>query len=81
MSLYSLCCYVLILECFEKFKCLFQLTVFIRNNKIEYIYFIGGNKHKMSFFKELKKNNDCIVSKKLNELLTEFSINNCKQIL
>ena len=53
----------------------------ILKNKIERIYFIGGDKHKLSFFEELKKNNDCIVSKKLNKLLTEFSINNCKEIL
>ena len=53
----------------------------ILKNKIKYIYFIGGDKHKMNFFEELKKNNDCIVSKKFNELLTEFGINNCKEIL
>lgn len=50
----------------------------IRDNKIQYLYFIGKNKHDMSFFKELSDKNDCIVSKRLHKLLVEFNINNCK---
>jgi hypothetical protein len=50
----------------------------IRNNKIQYLYFIGKNKHDMPFFKELSNKNDCIVSSRLNKLLVEFNINNCK---
>ena len=53
----------------------------IINNKIKYIYFIGKNKHTMDFFLEFKNKNDCVVSKKLNELLIEFDINKCNQIL
>ena len=53
----------------------------INNNKIEYIYFIGKNKHKRDFFVEFKINNECLVSKKINELLIEFNIKNCKKIL
>ena len=53
----------------------------IKNNKIKYIYFIGKNKHTMIFFNQLAFENDCIVSKNINELLTEFNINKCDKIL
>ena len=53
----------------------------IINNKIKYIYFIGINKHTMDFFLEFKSKNDCVISKKLNDLLIEFDINKCNQIL
>jgi len=45
------------------------------------MYFIGKNKHSMSFFQEFISNNECIVSKKINELLVELNINKCKQLL
>ena len=53
----------------------------IKKNKIKYIYFIGKYKHKMDFFNEIVYENECIISKKINELLVEFDINECKQIL
>jgi len=53
----------------------------ILNSKIEYIYFIGTKKNKIDFFQEFKQNNKCVVSQKINELLFEYNINNCKQIL
>ena len=49
--------------------------------KLKYIFFIGGNKHKMDFFQEFIYDNQCVVSRKINELLIEFDINNCEQIL
>ena len=48
----------------------------IINNKISYIYAIGKNKE--VFFLDLIDDNDCIISKKLNELLIEFEIKKCK---
>ena len=53
----------------------------ILNSKIEYIYFIGIKKNKIDFFQEFKQNNECVVSQKINEILFEYNINNCKQIL
>jgi len=53
----------------------------INDNQIKYMYFIGKNKHSMSFFQEFISNNECIVSKKINELLVELNINKCKQLL
>ena len=53
----------------------------VKNNKIKYIYFIGKNKHTMNFFNELIYENECVISKKINELLTEFNVSECEQIL
>ena len=53
----------------------------IKYNKIRYIYFIGKNKHTMNFFSELIYENECVISKKINELLTEFNVSRCEQIL
>jgi len=53
----------------------------IKINKIKHIYFIGKHKHKMNFFVELINKNECIVLKEINELLIDFDINDCKQIL
>ena len=53
----------------------------IKINKIKYMYFIGKEKHTMNFFDELTFHNKCIVSKNINELLTEFNLNQCDKIL
>ena len=53
----------------------------IKINKIKYMYFIGNEKHTMNFFDEFIFRNKCIVSKKINELLIEFSLNKCDKIL
>ena len=53
----------------------------IKINKIKYMYFIGKEKHNMNFFDELTFQNNCIVSKSINELLTEFNLNQCDEIL
>ena len=53
----------------------------VKNNKIKYIYFIGKNKHTMNFFSELIYENECVIFKKINELLTEFNVSRCEQIL
>jgi len=53
----------------------------IESNKIKYMYFIGNEKHNMNFFNELILENKCIVFKNVNELLTEFNLNNCDKIL
>ena len=45
------------------------------------MYFVGKRKHTMNFFDELAFQNKCIVSKNINELLTEFSLNQCDKIL
>ena len=50
----------------------------IKKNKIKHLFFIGKNKSKMYFFKELINENKCIVSNQLNELLFEFDISKCK---
>ena len=64
---------------YNEYKDFFLNKILI--NEIEYIFFIGDNKSKIDFFKELRQNNDCIISKKINELLIEFNINKCKKIL
>jgi len=53
----------------------------LKLNDIKYIYFIGQNKHTMYFFNELIQKNECILSQRINELLVEFDINKCGQIL
>ena len=53
----------------------------IKNNKIKYIFFIGKQKHKMSFFRELSNENQCIIYKKKNELLIEFNLSMCENYL
>ena len=53
----------------------------IESNKIKYMYFIGNEKHTMNFFNELASKNKCIVSKNINEILTEFNLNQCDKIL
>ena len=45
------------------------------------MYFIGNEKHTMNFFDEFILINKCIVSKNINELLTEFNLNQCDKIL
>ena len=47
----------------------------MKNNKIENVYVIG--KHKEIFFQEFL-NDECAVSKELNQLLIEFEISKCK---
>ena len=53
----------------------------IKINKIKYMYFVGKRKHTMNFFDELAFQNKCIVSKNINEVLTEFNLNQCDKIL
>ena len=53
----------------------------IKINKIKYMYFVGKRKHTMNFFNELTFQNKCIVFKNINELLTEFNLNQCDKIL
>jgi len=48
----------------------------IKNNKIEYIYAVGKNKE--LYFKKLINHDECAVSKKLNEILTEIEIKKCR---
>ena len=48
----------------------------IKNNNIGYIYTIGKNKE--NFFMDLINDNECVVFKKLNELLVEFKIDECE---
>lgn len=52
----------------------------VKNKKIEYLYFIGKQKHKLYFFQELVNENKCINSSQLNEILIEFDISKCKLI-
>ena len=40
-----------------------------------------GAKHTMNFFHEMTFENGCIVVKNINELLTEFNLNQCDEIL
>jgi len=47
----------------------------IINNKIEYVYAIGKNKE--HYFLKLIDHNECVVLKKINELLTEIDIKKC----
>ena len=53
----------------------------IKTDKIKYMYFIGKKKHTMNFFHEMTFENGCIVVKNINELLTEFNLNQCDEIL
>ena len=53
----------------------------LKNNKIQHIFFIGKNKHNMPFFRELRYKNECIILRKINDLLIEFDINQCEKIL
>ena len=53
----------------------------IKYNEVKYIYFIGKRKHKMNFFDDLLYENKCMNSRKINDLLIEFDINKCNQIL
>ena len=64
---------------YNEFKNFFSKKIL--NSEIESIYFIGTEKNKIDFFQEFKQNNDCVVPQKINELLVEFNINDCKQIL
>jgi len=50
----------------------------IKKNNIKHLFFIGKNKSKMYFFDEFLKENECIVSTQINELLLEFDISKCK---
>tara|TARA_B100001123_G_C15331342_1_gene1031303 strand:- start:1716 stop:3284 length:1569 start_codon:yes stop_codon:yes gene_type:complete len=50
----------------------------VKKNEIKYLFFIGKNKHSMAFFNEIYSENNCIVSKKLNEILIEFNIDKCR---
>ena len=50
----------------------------LRVNKISFLYFIGKDKHKMDFFRELIDENECITKKIYNEILIEFSIKQCQ---
>ena len=50
----------------------------ITKNKIKYLYFIGKNKNDMYFFNEFINENKCTNLNKLNELLLEFDISQCK---
>ena len=53
----------------------------LKNNQIKHIFFIGNNKHELPFFRELSNKNECIISRKINNLLIEFDINKCEKIL
>ena len=50
----------------------------IKKNNIKYLFFVGKNKSKISFFKEFFNENECIISNQVNELLLEFDISKCK---
>ena len=50
----------------------------IKEKKIEYLFFIGKHKHKMSFFKEFINENECVASEQIDELLVKFDISKCK---
>ena len=50
----------------------------LKDNKINSLYFIGKDKHKMYFFRELINENECITKKTYNEILTEFNIKQCQ---
>mgnify|MGYP006074285261 CR=1 FL=1 len=50
----------------------------LKDNKISFLYFIGKDKHKMDFFRELIDENECITKKRYNEILIEFSIKQCQ---
>ena len=49
----------------------------IKDKKIEHLFFIGKNKHKINFFQEFINENECAFVNELNEILTEFNINKC----
>ena len=53
----------------------------LKINKVKYIYFIGKNMHNTDFFDDFSYLNSCIISKNINELLIEFNISKCKEIL
>ena len=53
----------------------------LKINQVKYIYFIGKNKHNTDFFDDLIYLNKCIISRNINELLVEFNISKCKEIL
>ena len=50
----------------------------IKINEIKSIFFINKKKSEMYFFQELIKENDCIVSSEINELLLEYNISRCQ---
>ena len=50
----------------------------IKMNKIKSIFFIEKSKSEMHFFKEFKKENDCVISNEINKLLLEYNIKDCR---
>ena len=50
----------------------------IKINKVKYLYFIGGNKHKHLFFVDFIEKNKCMALNQINELLIELNIGDCK---
>ena len=50
----------------------------IKINKVKYLYFIGGNKHKHHFFVDFIEKNKCMALNQINELLIELNIGDCK---
>ena len=50
----------------------------IKINKVKYLYFIGGNKHKHHFFVDFIEKNKCTDFNQINELLIELNIGDCK---
>jgi len=49
----------------------------IKTNKIQYLYFVGNNKHEIDFFVDFINENECIESSQINELLIELNITGC----
>ena len=50
----------------------------IKINKVKYLYFIGGNKHKHHFFVDFIEKNKCMSLNQISELLIELYIGDCK---
>ena len=50
----------------------------LKENNIRHLFFIGKNKSDSFFFKELIRENECMISNQLNKLLVEFNISSCK---
>ena len=50
----------------------------VREKKIEHIFFIGKNKHKMDFFQQFISENNCVFVNEIKEMLIEFNIKKCR---
>ena len=50
----------------------------LKENNIKRLFFIGQNKSNMFFFKELIKENKCVIIDRPNKFLVEFNISTCK---